>query len=960
MQITQSIDLNLSIDGIPPQLHMPQGDGGRIISASLWDGATIYSPPDGTMCMLRFRKPDGTGGLYDTAEDGTKISLANNVATIPVALQVLAVGGPVHCQVELYAPAAEGELLSANRLATFAFLLFVAPSVYPDAEIISGDYINIVSEALKAALDEVVDGLNEHQPRINADGKWELWDATKNAYVATEYTAIGKDGTRGRGWYQHNVGTSLVQAVVWDGSIIAPKWGKGDWLYNPDNGNVGICTSRTDNADGSGHANITYTGTLKGADGITPTIGANGNWYIGDDDTGKPSRGEQGPGAEVFYIDLEGSYPDYTCPVAMADIKAAYEAGNVLTCRCAMGKIYTATLPLFVPMPSANTWIFSGSGALAAMDFPAQSLTIAIVNGAVQASSTELATMEDKLPNPHKLRITSGDTVVTYDGSTPENIDIPAGPKGDKGDPGPQGPAGVGDDTPDYVLTAADALAKKVVNHIGSDNIVFAVMADAHLGYYTDTGNAAGKQAGQALKRLNERCALDFVAHVGDYTTGAYNTTVESAMRDMADYQLLIGSKFPGRQTWCVGNHDDAPYQATANRMSQTQVYAAISRKNLASNGYVPDNAAYGYMDFPALRLRLIYLDTHDRRSWGSAQVGAGENCTFLNVENISAAQLQWLADHALNFSGVDDPSKWSILVLSHAVLGTSGTYTDPSGTVHPCNTANAATLLKAYATKKSGSITHGGVTVNYNFTAVTPAGIIGCIHGHEHRYANEIVGGAFLSICCPNIMNGRERVSADGNTYTKTAGTANGTSFCVFSINRADKKIYVDHYGPGIDRVFDYTVLDPSAPSYTNLLPSATDTDGSIYNGVGWEKGYRLGSDGAPTGQNDSYLTGFIPVKFGDVVHLKNVKWQNGVTTGLNSGNQRVSFYSADKVHLGQTNAIGLGGTLSGVKDDNNIWTQFTVKNFSGVTLDNAAYFRLNCAEISGDSIITVNEEIT
>lgn len=723
----------------------------------------------------------------------------------------------------------------------------------------------------------------KHAPRINADGKWELWSATKNAYVATEYTAIGKDGAAG-------------------------------------------------------------------TDGITPTIGANGNWFLGETDTGLPSRGEQGPGAEVYYVDLEGSYPNYTCPVAMADIKAAYEAGNVLTCRCAMGQ-YTATLPLFVPMPSANTWIFSGSGALTAMKFPAQSLTIAIVNGAVQASNTQLASEDDipdipsALPNPNALTITIGSNSVNYDGSEAKTIDIHAG---------------VGDDTPDYVLTAADALAKKVVNHIGADNIVFAVMADAHLGYYTDTGNAAGKQAGQALKRLNERCALDFVAHLGDYTTGAYNTTVESAMRDMADYQLLIGSKFPGRQAWCVGNHDDAPYQATENRMSQTQVYAAISRKNLASNGYVPDNAAYGYMDFPALRLRLIYLDTHDRRSWGSAQVGAGENCTFLNVENISAAQLQWLADHALNFSGVDDPSKWSILVFSHAVLNTSGTYTDPGGTVHPCNTANAATLLKAYATKKSGSITHGGVTVNYNFTAVTPAGIIGCIHGHEHRYANETVGGAFLSICCPNVLNGRERVSADGNTYTKTAGTANGTSFCVFSINRADKKIYVDHYGPGVDRVFDYTVIAPSAPSYTNLLPSAIDTDGSVYNGVGWEKGYRLGSDGAPSGQNDSYLTGFIPVKMGDVVHLKNVKWQNGVTTGLSSSNQRVSFYDANKAHLVQTNAVGLGGTLLGVKDDNNIWTQFTVRSFSGVTLDNAAYFRLNCAEISGDSIITVNEEIT
>ena len=31
-----------------------------------------------------------------------------------------------------------------------------------------------------------------------------------------------------------------------------------------------------------------------GVDGITPTIGNNGNWYVGDEDTGKPSRGQQG------------------------------------------------------------------------------------------------------------------------------------------------------------------------------------------------------------------------------------------------------------------------------------------------------------------------------------------------------------------------------------------------------------------------------------------------------------------------------------------------------------------------------------------------------------------------------------------------------------------------------------------------------------------------------------------
>lgn len=578
------------------------------------------------------------------------------------------------------------------------------------------------------------------------------------------------------------------------------------------------------------------------------------------------------------------------------------------------------------------------------------------VTDLVQYDAFQLAAQKiiDKIPsvpaalkNPYSLTVKVNGNSVDYDGSAAKTVEITT--------------QSGGDDTPEYVLTAADTLAKKVVGHVSSDNIVFAVMADAHLGYYTDTANMAGKQAGQALKRLNERSALDFVAHVGDYTTGAWNTTADDALEDNADYQLLIGSKFPGRAVWCPGNHDDAPYQATASRLTQTQMYAAIGRKNLASGGYVPSNACYGYMDFPGLRLRVIYLDTHDHRSWGTMQLGSGVSNPYLNADNISAAQLQYLVDHALNFSGVSDPSQWSILVFSHAALNGSGSYTDPvSGTVHPSNTANAAILLKAYATKQSGSITHGDSTVSYDFSTITPAQIIACIHGHEHRYANETVGGAFLSICCPNIMNGRERASADGNTYTKTAGTANGTSFCVFSINRTDKKIYVDHYGPGIDREFTYTVPDPNAPSYTNQLPLATDTDGSIYNGMGYASGQRLNSSGAAEGYNGSYLTGFIPVKFGDVVRLKNVTWQNGVSSGLNSGNQRISFYGVNKNHLAQTNAIALAGALNGIKDDSGIWTQFTLRNFSGGDLTNAAFFRINCAGITSESIITVNEEIT
>lgn len=116
----------------------------------------------------------------------------------------------------------------------------------------------------------------------------------------------------------------------------------------------------------------------------------------------------------VYYIDLAGTYPNYTCPVSMDDIKAAYNSGYNLVCRCAMGK-YTATLPLFLPMPVANIWVFSGSGALKSMNFAAQSFTIAITNNGVVAQQTFLN---------QRLKIVVGDKTYLYDGGKEVNVDM--------------------------------------------------------------------------------------------------------------------------------------------------------------------------------------------------------------------------------------------------------------------------------------------------------------------------------------------------------------------------------------------------------------------------------------------------------------------------------------------------------------------------------------------------------
>ena len=72
--------------------------------------------------------------------------------------------------------------------------------------------------------------------------------------------------------------------------------------------------------DGSTWQNLTAVADLKGADGITPTIGSNGNWYIGVEDTGRPSRGATGaPGKDGAGMDITGATVGQIVKIAAVD-----------------------------------------------------------------------------------------------------------------------------------------------------------------------------------------------------------------------------------------------------------------------------------------------------------------------------------------------------------------------------------------------------------------------------------------------------------------------------------------------------------------------------------------------------------------------------------------------------------------------------------------------------------------
>ena len=143
MQSTTTLNLNLQYPNQLTTMYAVQNDRlARKISATLVDGSAAWTPPSGTSGIVRFVKPDGTMGFYDTDEnDNPAVTWIGNVATIMLAEQVLTVAGDVWCQVNFYNSGEE-------RLSTFKWLIKVQPNVITDEAIESTDYFNILTEQI--------------------------------------------------------------------------------------------------------------------------------------------------------------------------------------------------------------------------------------------------------------------------------------------------------------------------------------------------------------------------------------------------------------------------------------------------------------------------------------------------------------------------------------------------------------------------------------------------------------------------------------------------------------------------------------------------------------------------------------------------------------------------------------------------------------------------------------------
>lgn len=162
-------------------------------------------------------------------------------------------------------------------------------------------------------------------------------------------------------------------------------------------------------------------------------------------------------------------------------------------------------------------------------------------------------------------------------------------------------------------------------------------------------------------------------------------------------------------------------------------------------------------------------------------------------------------------------------------------------------------------------------------------------------------------------------------------------------------------------------TVTEGGA-GYTNLVPTSTDTDGSIYNGTGYKDNVRLSSSGGVSGtaQNGSVTTGFIPYSANDVVRIGGVEWLNA--TKNYGGHYYINFYDSSKKFKTYISSQAYADICAHVcpitRDENGVETFITNKEYgtSNEILNRvreSSYIRITAYGKGADLIVTVNEEI-
>ena len=479
-----------------------------------------------------------------------------------------------------------------------------------------------------------------------------------------------------------------------------------------------------------------------------------------------------------------------------------------------------------------------------------------------------------------------------------------------------------GESIPSYWLTHLQTKADKiheVMEAAGRNKSAFLFYTDAHWDY-------GAKKAPMLLKYLYNNTPINKTIFGGDIVNS--EDTDRDVMKYLWEWRKQV-RELPNHHS-VVGNHDDG--NTTNNLFSTDYIYsfllAAEENPNIVQGGDM-----YYYIDEPCEKTRYLYLDT--------AYIGINDSQTAFITEALKTA-----------------PDNWHIVAISHI-------WYEPDYDKY-----NVRPIpIKGYGAGVGNLV---NLFDNYNarqgeFSSCT-AKVEFCIGGHCHRdYTGRTTGGIPIILCETDSHHNRSGL-------TDTVGTTTESSVNAIIANYSTEKINVIRIGRGENfEVPLHASVTPPA-SYTNLIPTAIDMNGNIYNNSGYKAGtYIDNTDGLTEVDNSSYwCTGLIPVTKGDVVRIKYVFNKSTYNDPNNHYYSHLCFYNADKSfnrfkYLNDflNNFISGDYEWSGTNFEGTLTFTF---NGDSSMFNNAKYIRVSSAFLGNsanvqtsieNAVITINEEI-
>jgi hypothetical protein len=150
---SQTFNLDLIPQGVPPIIHVSQYDKGQTWEIHLHENGIVFPVPANTSAAIQGTKPDSTGFQFPAV-----ITAGDNVVMFTLEQQITVFSGDIDCELVLV----NGD----DQVATINFILSVEPTTLDDDTVISETQLPLIEQA--AELGAVI---NNYATQIHNDAE---------------------------------------------------------------------------------------------------------------------------------------------------------------------------------------------------------------------------------------------------------------------------------------------------------------------------------------------------------------------------------------------------------------------------------------------------------------------------------------------------------------------------------------------------------------------------------------------------------------------------------------------------------------------------------------------------------------------------------------------------------------------------------------------------------------------